>query len=242
MTDFLYKKALLNRIEKKTEKFFKQYGFIKDKTDNVLYRYNHDFYEIIQSYGSQVDGMGFFYKTEGLSKRIKVIEDIWEDLKIKVGIEDRKNYKSIDVSIYQFYPDLEQHPNYSKIRKGFRAAITEDGIDEYISILKPIFENYLFPTSQKLNDIREIDKLVNPSVDSPYRGDVYRRIIIAKLANNPLYNEIVEYYRSNYKKGLENGQNFTLEDSEKFSAQMSVFEEIVSRLKNTAPMENPILN
>ena len=63
--------------------------------------------------------------------------------------------------------------------------------------------------SQKYNDIREVDRLVNTEVDFSQEafgllggsdGALFRRIIIAKLSGNQLLEEIVQFIEIISKK------------------------------------------
>ena len=81
-----------------------------------------------------------------------------------------------------------------------------------------------FPIMDKFSDLREIDKVINGNDpwttdwQMPYAfgGNFYeKRLIIAKLAGNPNFDDLVDFnYRTLEKLSAENGYPFTYNRSD----------------------------
>lgn len=78
----------------------------------------------------------------------------------------------------------------------------EDDIKEWGEIVRKFYEEYAIPFFEKYNTVDAIDKLLNdnPTEKVIYLDDLGQRIIkgliAAKLNNNPKYNELRDYYKS----------------------------------------------
>lgn len=79
---------------------------------------------------------------------------------------------------------------------------TEEDIKEWGKIVRMFYEEYAVPFFEKYNSVDSIDKLLNdnPTEKVIYLDDLGWRIIkgliAAKLNNNPKYNELRDYYKS----------------------------------------------
>lgn len=237
------KDKLDDLVEKELHKLFmREYGFgIKE---NFLLKENRTFYDFIDCYGLS-ENSGFFYKHEGLSRRISIVEDLWSDLKPKINIRDRINIESVRITIFHAFPAIIEQPYYDKIFRGIKCEATDEGIYQYIGIIKEYFEKHIFPTANKYKDIREIDKLINSTNDFPKSGllstdgGIMRRIIIARLANNSRLDEIVGFHNESFN------QNIHLVEEDKipyWTTYLEVFNTVYERIKKIEPLKNPILD
>ncbi|MFC3812133.1 hypothetical protein [Lacihabitans lacunae] len=79
---------------------------------------------------------------------------------------------------------------------------TQEDIVEWGKIVRKFYEEYAVPFFEKYNSVDAIDELLNenPTEKVVYLDDLGWRIIkgliVAKLNNNPKYNELRDYYRS----------------------------------------------
>ena len=79
---------------------------------------------------------------------------------------------------------------------------TEEDIKEWGKIVRKFYEEYAVPFFEKYNTVDAIDKLLNenPTEKVIYLDDLGWRIIkgliAAKLNNNPNYNKLRDYYKS----------------------------------------------
>lgn len=79
---------------------------------------------------------------------------------------------------------------------------TQDDIIEWGKIVRKFYEEYAVPFFEKYNSVDAIDKLLNenPTEKVIYLDDLGWRIIkgliSAKLNNNPKYNELRDFYKS----------------------------------------------
>ncbi len=78
---------------------------------------------------------------------------------------------------------------------------TQEDIIEWGKIIRKFYKEYSIPFFEKFNSVDAIDKLLNekPTEKVVYLDDLGWRIIkgliVAKLNNNPKYNELRDYYK-----------------------------------------------
>lgn len=90
---------------------------------------------------------------------------------------------------------------FNEINYNFKIQTHED-IKEWGKIVRKFYEEYAVPFFEKYNSIDAIDKLLNenPTEKVIYLDDLGWRIIkgliAAKLNNNPKYDELRDYYKS----------------------------------------------
>jgi hypothetical protein len=102
------------------------------------------------------------------------------------------NYATIGSTMSDYF-------NESNYR--YRIKTIED-IKNWCKIARKFYEEYAVPFFEKYNAVDSIDKLLNdnPTEKVVYCGDLGWRIIkgliAAKLNNNPKYNELRDYYKS----------------------------------------------
>ncbi|MFV0234163.1 hypothetical protein OBK30_14070 [Empedobacter falsenii] len=101
-------------------------------------------------------------------------------------------YETLSVGIQSYFNEV----NYRyKIK-------TQEDIKEWGEIVRKFYEEYAIPFFEKYNSVDSIDRLLNdkPTEKVIYLDDLGQRIIkgliAAKLNNNPKYNELRDYYKS----------------------------------------------
>lgn len=189
----------------------------------------------------------FFYTMPSVSRYIKTVEDFWIDLANKINIQVNPYFQTLNFSPLIIKPEIIKEEDYDRVYYGYKAIANEEGVDNFMELAIDLMDNYLFPATQKYLDLREIDKFVNAEIKyGEYvqgflgtTGTEFKRLIIAKLVGNPIYNNLVDFFRSSYdwhnEKGKEKG-------SEYLGNYPEVFETLFERLKNVKPLANPILD
>lgn len=106
--------------------------------------------------------------------------------------EEQGIYDTLSVGMQSYFNEI----NYRyKIK-------TQEDIFEWGKIVRKFYEEYAVPFFEKYNSVDAIDKLLNenPTEKVIYLDDLGWRIIkgliAAKLNNNPKYNELRNYYKS----------------------------------------------
>lgn len=95
---------------------------------------------------------------------------------------------------------------------------TEADVEKCVGIMLDFLEGTAFPTLDRFEDIREIDKIINgpepweTDWQMPYSFGAFfnfTRLIIAKLSGNNKYDALIDFtYDTLERRSKENGQNF----------------------------------
>lgn len=172
-------------LKKEFESFFKPLGY-KSKTDSQGCRFSLSGINLQTNIGFGVSNyVDEFYTGCYVSTEIVQIEKISFHLFQESGF-------GIGFNIGNYFNEL----NYRyKIQ-------TQEDIIEWGKIVRKFYEEYAVPFFEKYNSVDAIDKLLNenPTEKVIYLDDLGWRIIkgliAAKLNNNPKYNELQDYYKS----------------------------------------------
>lgn len=221
-------------------------NFSFKEIDSILYKYYKNYYLIHNSFGLS-ENSGYFYKVEGIGIRINLVEDIWSDLKIGIGINDSLNRSSIDISLGHSFPQIINQSYYDNIFQGIKCPATKDGIKSYVQIIKDLFNQYLLISANYYTDIKNIDKEVNSQLQLTQNnvgflgteGAAIRRIIIAKLADNPALEEIVKFHNKSFK------DNYHLIEADRktyWDNYINTFNHVYERLEKIKPLDNSVLD
>ena len=121
---------------------------------------------------------------------------------LKIG---QINIQNIEKQIFEgeYYETLSvgMQTCFNEINYRYKIK-TEEDIKEWGKIVRKFYEEYAVPFFEKYNAVDAIDKLLNdnPTERVIYCDDLGWRIIkgsiVAKLNNNPKYNELKDYYIS----------------------------------------------
>ena len=225
---------------------WKESGVIKPET--MLYRPSrgNEYVDIYRIDGAAVNG-GQFYRSEGIDKKIVLVENIYEDLKEPFELNKSIFRPTIVISIGKIFTEYTELQNYDKIFKGVRNPCIPQGIKAYMEHVKNMFDNYLFPALENYNDLKEIDKIFNSSIEYPLDTLVsllppncyFQRLIIARLVDNPLFNEIAEWEIKMYEKEIEEElqEHLILKRKKTLEAYKILYD----RLKNMDPLKDTVL-
>jgi hypothetical protein len=189
----------------------------------------------------------FFCTKPILQRYITSVEKYWIDMASQINIQPGRYFATISLQPVILKPGIVTESNYDRVYHGYRAVSDKAGIDVFVKIVAEIINNVLFPASKQYLDLREIDKFVNAEIK--YRdhvqgflgteGTQFKRLIIAKLAGNPIYDDLVTHYRGHYdwytNKAKEPGSAY-------WGNYPNVFESLFDRLKKVEPLKNPVVS
>ncbi|MGB4959194.1 MAG: hypothetical protein WBO36_06950 [Saprospiraceae bacterium] len=193
--------------------------------------------------------------------RITEIENIWDDFSIELElfhpvhsdgyISDRllqidgpstfffspKNY--LIEGIDYFGNELNRRSKYNLF------PITDIGFNQLEEKYTWIFHDLFLPKLKETLDIKFLDSTINDKVemidgtDSDFflnvHGLIFRRIILAKLSSNPLYNDICDYHISKMPSIIEMSEKYQMPHLKKYP---EVLESVIERLKGVKPMSD----
>ena len=140
---------------------------------------------------------------------------------------------------YEKYPDdAMMHGGADLIRYNSE----EEDIVRYFEEFKWQYENLIIPVLEKSRDVRWLDQKINTEpLKFNYFGEIgpigysieFHKLIIAKLAGNPNYEQIYQLVRGTlveWANEEEEGKNM-----------LAAFDKVYEDLKQVKPLENPIL-
>ena len=172
------------------------YKMLKSKGDTVAEfamndgNYFYDFHCHTNKYNEYELVYGFSF---GIARLVKILKEI--DSRVPLS---RYKYE-IKPSITGISPGRMQDP-YAPDR-GYKSFSTENGLLSVIEEIKSFYKDVFVPFCEKYSRFEELDKLVNSPgdfwIDStgktiPFAFFHVTRLIIARLANNPHYDIVVE--------------------------------------------------
>lgn len=225
----------------------KEIGFTIQR-DGVIKRIWKNGFDQI-SYG-ELKPWGINFRLEySATKRIDPIEEIWDDYfseLISVGesyVNRTLAFNVNRVKDYEYDPEKLRERMLKADR--YSSAQTEEGLSEMASQFLNNIKLYIVPTFDKFNNIQVLDAFVNEKHEyyhevihlfSAREGLIYKKMIIAKLADNKDYELVCAAMR---ERLLILGASDGLLQQEKY---LSVHEKIYNRLKTVEPLANPILD
>lgn len=182
-----------------------------------------------------------------ISRRYNFIEDIWIDLSSQLNSLATTNSNlplpSIIINHGNASEEIKQKSYYDG---SLRFEISEKGLSEIPEAIEFVM-NKIFEKLNLFLDIRELDKYVNTQFQFDeqlhsviyWEGLMYKRIAIAKYANNPNYEALCDFMKASFDWYNENGK---IEGQEYFLNYPIVFEKVYKRLKSVEPLKNTILS
>ncbi|MCD4668611.1 MAG: hypothetical protein K8R44_08540, partial [Sulfurimonas sp.] len=176
------------------------------------------------------------------SSTIQKIENIWKDLYLLIlPTLESNDLKDVTPTTYSLKYDKKvvskRFPDNVRDTGWLHFTISDDGLAKYQEVIEFLIEKQLLPEIKKYRSISVLDRLVNTKVeleedyDSILRetGFPFRRIILAKLNNNPLFEEICNYHRKAFPEYIEISKE---KGYEYFKNIPIVFEKVYERLQN----------
>lgn len=188
----------------------------------------------------------YFYSIPTLSRYIKPVENYWIDLAPKIGIQIVPHSVTLYFHPAFVNPGIQNEEDYNELYHGYCGVADKEGVSNFFNLAEPLLSNHLFPVAKQYLDLKEIDKFVNTEVKfSPgvqgflgTTGAVFRRLVIARLVGNPIYDEMVSTYRNGYDWYRNKGKEPGLAN---WADYPEVYETLFDRLKDVEPLENTVL-
>ena len=226
-------KGVTSRLSKEVTPYLKELGYV----ETIPMGFTKEPFNSDVSFNILPE-MSRFGILVSAGRSYRTIEDFWEPYQhmlqgmkqpypLTVGFVKG----TIDYDFTKVYP-----PRYSPERY----VIKEDtDINLYVESFRKDFEELFIPYLKQTEDIRWLDKGLNtnplefknlPKV-FPAIGNMFRKIIVARLAGNPSYEEICTLIRG-----------FILQyDDDYMKNSLIVFDKVYERLKTVEALSNPFL-
>lgn len=174
------------------------------------------------------------------------VENVWKDLYYLTRPESEFTNQLKEVVPFTYNVDYKKEKLKEVFPKNVRDTgwlyfeITKEGIANFEKVITHIIQELLIPQLTYPISIAELDKNVNSQIDLKKldnyliskNGFIYRRIILAKLNNNPLFEEICNFQRIGFKQYEEIS---TQKGYEYFKNIPIVFEKVYDRLTTITP-------
>jgi len=217
----------LKQIETELTNWFETIQFVKFKDTSNLYSKETEKYNDFISLHYEITGKVLIVQLQSFAREIKFIENFWTEYinnplvlhlfinpTLRGGGDKRTNHK---VNLIDVKPDIIE-VMCPKIKS------------DYYEIVAPLLDEY--------SNIHKLDAVANGDDKTFSIGNekYFRKLIIARLAGNPNYENIYKETTEMYKKIIvdEPGDDY-------YKNTLWVIEQIYKKLKNVFPLENPNL-
>jgi hypothetical protein len=178
---------------------------------------------------------GIVYPNLAYVVRINRIEELWEDYIAELGLlNERGFYPTFMIGLLEAWPEVAARADYNEKVHSLSLELNEEGVQKFYTLFEYILKEKMFPLGEKLEDVAELDRIIN-------RGPVematwliqgkewfLRRLIIARLANNPDLDKIYERDLAELQAREKTGEAF-------FQHYPDVMEKVFNKLKNVEP-------
>lgn len=182
-------------------------------------------------------------------RRINAIEEFWQEWSslLNVGIDNPNEITTLYITEKNAYPEIvneKYHDGYG----AFSFEISEEGLDKIESVIDFCFNQKIMAKLADLRNFKNIDRLINSDLDPPQNigeifnvdgGFMFRRMAVAKLTSNGIYEKICDLYKNRFSKITEIAM---VPGKEYFLNYPIVFEKVYERLKRIEPLSNTILS
>jgi hypothetical protein len=233
-----------NKLEQLLTQGFKEilepHGFIQNPESGTLSRKTEHFEDRI-SFNHPTVRDGFFISIPLFSRHINLIDEYWSDWAPKLRIAN-----SFLPTIYLYpalvKPEIKNDETYDPLHNGYRESMNTEGVKRFLDSAKKYIEDHLLPSADKFSDLKTLDKMVNmtarvsenaPHILNP-EGIMFRKMIIAKLTGNPIYNEMCTLIRDLYSWY----ESQAIEGNSNWANYPEAHESLMQRLENVQPLVN----
>ncbi|MFN8417378.1 MAG: hypothetical protein U0U66_13685 [Cytophagaceae bacterium] len=228
----------------------KSYGYSKFPMEQFMYQnIKMNNYDIINIATSNVKFGKFKKSNLNIGRYIKIIEDIYQDLKAPYHLLDNPLIGTIRIWLHPLVNNDFRRKHHAISQDGYEFSASKRGLENYIEYIKDAYENYLFPEIDKYNDLKVIDGIINANVkwdtnnllNMPYPNHRYQRLIIAKLCNNSLYEEIYLNQIHSWENWFETGESYLTASEEQqmqWRKNYEAYTILYQRLKDVPPLQD----
>ncbi|AYQ32164.1 hypothetical protein [Runella sp. SP2] len=229
-------------VDKLVHSYLSKQGFILQKPCIYIRTQSFgfdelDFSSLIQN-GVNTVGITYF-----CLRRYDLIEQILDNTQSYIK---RRNNPTFATHGMCFDKKYDKYPNDAIMQGGFeliREGYETNDIHTFFEDFKWQYENLLEPVLEKSRDVRWLDQKINlePLKFKDF-GEImlignsieFHKLIIAKLAGNPNYEQIYQLIRGTLVEWAN--------EEEEGKRMLHVFDKVYEDLKEVKPLENPILS
>ena len=226
-------KGVTSRLSKQLTPYLSELGY----TETIPRRFTKEPFSSYISFNI-LPQMNRFGILASAGRSYRTIEDFWEPYQHM--LQGLQQPYPLTVGFFKDTIDYDFTKGYPPRYSPERDIIKEEmDISLYAESFKMDFEELFIPYLKQTEDIRWLDKGLNknplafenqPKV-FPMIGNMFRKIIVARLAGNPSYEEICTLIRG-----------FILQyDDDYMKNSLIVFDKVYERLKTVEALSNPFL-
>lgn len=215
------------------DSFFNEFGFKLSKTTHSEVRYRRINPNGFDGFASgTLDYNPVQIIVYSVYKRINQVEDIIKELSKKINISSINEDDKTIAFGYETLNGINKQTTLPDMK-------TEEDLISCVETIKTFMRETAIPLLDRFNDLREIDKEING--DKPWETDWKqkfnlggnfheKRLIIAKLANNPNYDDLVKFEYNWHIEGLKGKYK------EDFEEGIRIHECLIEILKDVSPL------
>ncbi|MEO9871559.1 hypothetical protein [Ekhidna sp.] len=228
------KTKIQRRVDNVVSEVALKLGF-KDEHRSINYSWGFD--RIVTSQINVFELTNSFRIVLSLSRRVNQLETTWEEYSKLLGLQNEENI-TFNLTTLFCFPELINQ-SYNHEGTGWISfSINDNGFKDFKETVEYILCNKILPKSEELLDLKKLDHLINDKIElnddmTSYvfnsNGLIYRRMTLAKITENPLFENICEYHRSYFDQYETLAKNPGYE----YLANVPiVFEEVYNKIEN----------
>jgi hypothetical protein len=216
------------QLKKALEESFKELGF-KLSLDNSItllkQEQSHiDFIHVFTGIDKITEQYNFIVEA---GRKLNIIDQYWEEYRIEPMGLRKGDFPTIIVNEMNKYIPFTQLP-----------AETEELIPLVTLQIREFWERILLPMLDKYSNIKELDKFENSVIGKAkilnIEGSWFKKMIIARLAGNPLYDQLYLSITEMYLKAITDYP----EEKPYYENNLWVAEQVNEKLKSLEPLKN----
>ncbi|HTJ51837.1 MAG TPA: hypothetical protein VL443_20395 [Cyclobacteriaceae bacterium] len=183
-----------------------------------------------------------------IHRRINLIETVWQEWSnlLNVNIADPNEITTFYITEKNAFPDIIKEPYYDGFG-AFLFEISQSGLAKMSEVLDYVFNKKMIPKLLKYTDLNELNNYINNEFQFNEQihsflnnnGLIYRRMAIAKYANDSSYEKLCDFFKSTFEWYIENGK---IEGQEYLANYPVVFDYVYKKLMNVKPLEDTQLS
>lgn len=151
---------------------------------------------------------GYCYSTIVLNRRINKVENYLDDLRLLFVPDRLSNDSTLSCDFLTLEQDTKNFEKFDNVFRGFKFDASESGVQEFVKIQVAFFFEYYLPFITKISDVPNLNQFVNRNPDPTKKfnkllgmeGGRFRKMIIARLANDSIFYDLYEAERMKYEE------------------------------------------
>lgn len=219
------------------------YGFTMEESCTFVKKHSFGFDRLtftLTTYRSDAFGIRYLQV-----RRYNQIESLLEKYANVYRLFNSTNSMTFGIHAMHIDKKYDKYPNDAILKEGFemiREGYEVENLRAFFEDFKWQYENLLMPILEKSRDVRWLDEKINSEpIKFKDFGEIipiaysteFHKLIIAKLAGNPNYDQIYQLIRCTLIEWAA--------EEEYGKRMLSAFDKVYEDLKEVKPLENPIL-